>query len=265
MSVPVVAPPTKAIVSACDALDEVIAKFLDSRSSLHGYAQYSSSAEALMLFNLVIRQIEGVLTAARHDLVLLPAAFACARAALETAAKAAWMVDTIDPFQREARWLAHVEEEARVYDRSAKRYSEVGQDASSFAARAIEIRSFRQAVEAKLPSGVSPMKHIPTVDEMLTSLQGKQLYPLYIYLSQFVHGGHAATALYRRGLGTELHPGEYIESSHWYVPLRVCWLSLKEPASLALWRLGLRRKSFLTQALSSKALAAVERVKATEH
>ena len=41
-----------------------------------------------MLFKLVIRQIEGVLTAARHDLVLLPAAFACARAALETAAKA---------------------------------------------------------------------------------------------------------------------------------------------------------------------------------
>ena len=188
-----------------------------------------------MLFNLVIRQIEGVLTVARQDLVLLPAAFACARAALETAAKAAWMVDANDPYERETRWLAHMEEEARVYDRSAKRYSEVGQDARTFAARAIEIRTFRKAVEAKLPPGVTPLKHIPTVDEMLTSLQGKQLYPLYIYLSQYVHGGHAATELYRRGVGIALQAGEYIEPSHWYIPLRVCWLSLKEPASLALW------------------------------
>jgi hypothetical protein len=100
---------------------------------------------------------------------------------------------------------------------------------------------------------------------MLTSLQGKQLYPLYIYLSQFVHGGRAATASYRRGVGTQPPAGEYIEPSHWYIPLRICWLSLKEPASLALWRLGLRRKSFLTQTLASKALAAIERVNATDH
>jgi hypothetical protein len=143
MSVAVIAPPSKAVVAACDALDEVIARFLDSRASLRGYEKYSSSAEALMLFNLFIRQIEGVLTLARHDMVLLPAAFACARAALETAAKATWMVDANDPFTRETRWLAHMEEEARVYDRSAKRYSEVGQDAGNFAARAIEIRAFR--------------------------------------------------------------------------------------------------------------------------
>jgi Family of unknown function (DUF5677) len=265
MSVPVIAPPTKAVTSACDALDEVIARFLDSRASVRGYEKYSSSAEALLLFNLVIRQVEGVLVAARHDLVLLPAALACARAALETAAKAAWMLDTNDPFVRETRWLAHVEEEARVYDRSSKRYSEVGQDASYFAGRAIQIRAFRKAVEAKLPPGVAQLKHIPTVDEMLTSLQGKQLYPLYIYLSQFVHGGHAATELHRRGVGTELQAGEYIEPSHWYIPLRVCWLSLKEPASLALWRLGRREKTYLTQALASKATAAIELVKATEH
>lgn len=158
-----------------------------------------------------------------------------------------------------------MQEEERVSDRAAKRYSEIGQDASAFEARSAEIRKFRTDVERMLPPGVIPQKHNPTMEEMLATLQGKHLYPLYIYLSQYVHGGHAATWLYRRGLGAETRPGEYIRPADWYIPFRICWLSLKEPGSLMLSRIGFRRRSPLSASDDAKIVAAIEKIKTSEH
>jgi hypothetical protein len=90
-------PPNATINTACAALDQVISLFLDARRTLP-QSKYEADFEAVNLFNLVIRHVEGVLALARSDLVLAPPAYACARAAFETAAKAAWIVNADDPF-----------------------------------------------------------------------------------------------------------------------------------------------------------------------
>jgi hypothetical protein len=77
--------------------------------------KFESDVEALLLFNLVIRDIEAILTLARTDLVLLPSANVLARAVFEIALKAAWIVQPDDPFDREVRWLAHLAEEERLH------------------------------------------------------------------------------------------------------------------------------------------------------
>jgi hypothetical protein len=254
MSTTKIKPATPEVSRACDAIDTAIGQFLAARREIRGYEKYESTVESQNLFNLCIRHVEGVITAAREDLVLLPAAHACARAALETAAKGAWIVDHDDPFVREARWLAHLQEEERVYERSAKRYAEMGHNAATFMERCASIRQFREGVAGKMPSHVELMKHNPSVDDMLEQLDGKILYPLYIYLSQFVHGGHLATSIYRSGLGTFKQPGEYIEPSQWFVPLRISWLSLSQLGALALWRLG-RRSSKLSSPQAAEQLA----------
>ena len=253
-------PATPEVSRACDALDAGIGYFLRARGETRGYAKYESSVESMNLFNLCIRHIEGVVTLAREDLVLLPAAQACARAALETAAKGAWMVDDNDAFVREARWLAHLQEEERVYQRSAKRYADMGHDASSLLKRCALIREFREGVTGKMPAHIEVAKHNPSVDDMLTLLDGKVLYPLYIYLSQFVHGGHLATSLYRSGLGIYRKAGEYIEPSDWFVPLRISWLSLTQLGALALWRLGRRSKALSSVEVLDRLDKAIRRV-----
>lgn len=254
-------PITEDLIRACDALDGVISAFLSARQRVAGFSQYESTAEALNLFNLVIRHVEGVLVLAREDLVLLPAAYASARAALETSTKAAWMVDADDPFVREARWLAHLQEEERVYERAAKRTADDSRDSSGFAARAADLKQLRLGITDKLPTGVSPLKGNPSMEDMLASLDGQHLYALYIYLSQFVHGGHAATWLYRKGLGTHRSAGEFIGSSNWYIALRICWLSLSQPGSLLLSRLGASDGAFLTPELEAKVVSAIEATK----
>ena len=114
-------PITREVEVACEELDRAIGLFLEARKTLPPLGRYESEIEAVNLFALAIRDIEGVVALAREDLVLLPPAMAAARAAFEAAVKGAWIVDVDDPFEREVRWLAHLKAEERFYERVAKR------------------------------------------------------------------------------------------------------------------------------------------------
>jgi hypothetical protein len=94
------------------------------------FGKYEADIEAWLLFNLAIRHTEGVIALARHDLILLPPAQMAARAGFEAAVKAAWLVDADDPFDREARWLAHLSFQERYLSRSANELSEAEQNAT---------------------------------------------------------------------------------------------------------------------------------------
>ncbi len=252
MTATIVKPPTFAILSACDALDGAVGEFLFARNSLAG-TRYEADTEARYLSNLVARHVEGVLTLARTDLVLLPPALACARAAFETAVKAAWLVDADDHFVREARWLVHLEEEERAHERSAARKDDLP-SAAGIREQSLQIRAFRAQVAQRMPKHVQLLKRNPSFDEMLKGLGAGEAYPLYIYLSQFMHGGHMSTGLYRKGLGTSKEGGEFISASHWYVALRACWLSLSYPGKLLIERI----KGAATTYPKPKQVAAVE-------
>lgn len=254
-------PTTPAVDAACKELDTAVGRFLDARRALPSLGKYESEVEALNLFYLALRDVEGVIALGRSDLILLPPAIAAARAAFESGVKSAWLVDADDRFERESRWLAHLAGEERLYRRLGQRLAELGEDPGRANEREESIKNFRTAVAQALPDRFRELSRSPSFDQMLTSIGGQKLYAVYMQLSQFMHGEHAATWLYRSaGLGTEKRLGEFIEPAHWYLPLRVSWLSLVHPGRLLISRLGGDPEVFMNGEQEDKGVIAIERV-----
>ena len=110
-----VQPPTPNLLRACDALDDLIAAVIVAKGQRTGaWGTFEAPVEAEVLLRLVIRHAEAVGALARSDLVLAPAAEALNRAAFESSLRILWMLHPDGDFVREARWLAHLEEEERL-------------------------------------------------------------------------------------------------------------------------------------------------------
>jgi Family of unknown function (DUF5677) len=233
-------PVTPIIERSCDVIEQLVGNVItacaDVSSSLK---QYESTLETLNLLKMAIRHAEGVVELARNDLVLLPPAVAAARACLEISVKASWLVDVDDPFDREARYLAYLAAEERYLKRISGRL--VDQEiASKLVQREQTIRNFRLGVTSQLPQRIRQLPGTPSFEEMLTTLGGESIYPMYIMLSQAIHGEHAATWYYRSGgLGTHQKVGEFIKPTDWWLPLKVCFLSLSRSPQIILPRLGI--------------------------
>jgi len=243
-------PITPAIARACDSIDELVRRFISACRALpSALGKYESSVEAQNLFRLAIRNVEGVIQLAKSDLVLLPPAMAAARAAFEAAVKACWLVDPEDPYDREARYLVQLHSEERYLQRLAKRFDAAGISSSNLHVREGQIREFRLAVTAALPAGVRRLSGTPSFDEMLAAIGGGKIYAFYILLSQYGHGEHAATWLYRDGgLGTERKDGEFVKPEQWLIPLRTCLHTLGHPGRIFIARLGGDEDQFLDAA-----------------
>jgi hypothetical protein len=231
--------PTPEMLSVCRDIEIQIEIFLEVRQEVPPLGTHEAPIEADCLFNLAIRHVEGVLELARKDVVLLPPAVAAARAAFEAAVKAAWLVDMDDPMDCEARWLMHLESEERYLSRMAGRMSKNGAPDEALLRRANRLRTFREAVAQAMPVGVNRILEVPTFEQMLGSIGGRERYVLYIETSQYIHAEHAATWLYRRGgVGTAKELGEFVEPKDWWLPLRLAWLSFARPAEIFLMRVG---------------------------
>jgi len=240
-------PPTPEILRIADSVERAIGRFLGACDTIPPLGRYESDWEAVLLFNLVIRDIEAILTLARTDLVLLPAADVLARAVFEIALKAAWMIQPDDPFDREVRWLAHLAEEERLHKVVSESVTKFGGDPAMFKQRHAEIKEFRTGVARVLPAGYSELPGNPGVEQMLESLGQKQTYSLYRLLAQYVHGGHASTRLYRRGYGSLKQGGEFISPADWQAPLHMAWKNLQVFGGSILLSLKSRTPEFLTE------------------
>jgi hypothetical protein len=173
-----VMPPTPEILHIADLIDRAIGQFLGANKTVPPLGKFESDVEALLLSNLVIRDIEAILALARTDLVLLPSANVLARAAFEIALKAAWMVQPDDPFDREVRWLAHLAEEERLLKAVSDSAAKSGGKPAVFKQRHAQIRNFRTGVARALPAAYSELPGNPGVEGMLANLGQKQLYSL---------------------------------------------------------------------------------------
>ena len=239
-------PPTPGILRMADLIEQAVGRFLEARDTIPPLGKFESDVEALLLFNLVIRDTEAILTLARTDLVLLPSANVLARAVFEIALKAAWIVQPDDPFDREVRWLAHLAEEERLHKAASESVAKSGGNPAMFKQRHAEIRDFRTGVARALPAGYSELPGNPGVEGMLENLGQKQMYFLYRVLAQYVHGGHASTWLYRKGLGTLKQGGEFISPKEWHTPLNTAWKNLQVFGETILRSLKSEVPEFLT-------------------
>lgn len=222
MSSAIVAPPPRELLDLLDALEGATGDLVcDLREPCPDFGLYESDVEAKVLFVVMLRHVESLLHCARTDLVLLPAAFTLARSALEQGAKILWLLHPRGIFEREARFLAHLSDEERMWER-CNRYtaSEV------FLERSSAIREFREAVEKQLPNGTPRLARVPGVEAMLVEVGERKKYTAYILLSQYSHGSHAAGSVLRRGLGVSKEFGERASAADWVVPLEIAWWSL---------------------------------------
>jgi hypothetical protein len=149
LSAPTIMPITAEIRAKCDRLDEMIAEFIAARKNLV-LRKYEAPVAALLLFNLTIRNVEGVIALARTDLVLLPPALIIARAAFEASVKAAWIMIPADPFERETHWLAHLKSEKSYLEREIKEWNTLSLDAHAQQHNLNSFKEFQEGVSALL-------------------------------------------------------------------------------------------------------------------
>lgn len=240
--------PTPEIRTACDLMDEAIARFLPVMGraiSLDlGLGRFESSNAALSLFKLCIRSVEGVLALARTDLVLLPAALMVSRGAFETSVKAAWLLDCDDPYARERRWLQLLAGEERTHERVAGHLKKAGVENGDSVKRASDLKSFREAIERRFPGGYPALPGMPSMEQMMTTLHDPQLYVAYVYLSQFLHGERIASSFY--GPAEEFRR-DAVTPANWSFPLKICWLAFFRGGRKLIERLGGDPDEFMSE------------------
>lgn len=238
---------TPEIRAACDRVDDAVGRALSAMSrtvSNHAaWGRYEADREAVKMFLLASRSIEGVLTLARTDLVLLPPAILAARGAFETLLKAAWLVDCDDPMDRELRWVQHLRSEERAWSRTAGHLRKAGQDPTWASSNADRTKAFREHVEKAFPAGYVQLPGSPSVEEMIETLHEKRLYTMYTFMSQYMHGDRIASSLYDRM--TE-RSRDAVRPDDWSIPLKVCWISLARASRLILSRIGGNPDDFMT-------------------
>jgi hypothetical protein len=178
----IVLPPTPPILQVADFIDRTLSQFLHARQTVPALGKFESEVEAMKLITLVVRNIEAITELAKIDLVLAPPANVLARAVFEIAVKAAWMVTPNDPFEREIRWLAYLEEEERMHERVAGRAARFAGDPTFFENQRDVLRTFRAGVERSLPSSYSRLPGNPSVEQMLEGIGQKRIYGVYTLL-----------------------------------------------------------------------------------
>jgi len=252
-------PPTPAIQSAATLLDEAAGRLVEALSGCHEIGPYEADVECLNLLKLIVRHVESVTVLALRDLVLLPSAMGVARAAYETTIKLLWMAASDDPFEREVRWLAHLQGEEEYYLKMASKLKKFGHGDDE-KKTGETIRRFRNDVASKLPASYKPLKQLPNLYQMLESLGEERKYPMYIFGCQFAHGTHHATGLYRKHLGTAKVFGEYIAEKDWAACFSMTWYSLHASGECFLLRAGGNPRDFLSVEFGSKVQSAIHAI-----
>jgi len=149
------------------------------------------------------------------------------------------MLHPVDRYEAECRWLALLGEYEKIERKLAR---EVPSDANRHNEKADIIGNFREGVIAALPSGYR-VSGMPSFLNMLKSLDTPEMYQFYRQGSQYVHGGMYASASYSRNLGYERKLGDFTSTVDWILPMRLCWLSLRQASWFILDRLEVPKQA----------------------
>lgn len=253
--------PTPVIVKAAELLKKAGLRWFDAINKCLPSGEFESDVECLNLATLIMRQVDSVATLALHDMVSLPAALVIARSSYEACIKLLWMADPEDPFEREARWVAHLYTEEDFYQRMSAELARFGSGQNE-QHLADTFRKFRMDFTALLnEKGKQPPRQLPNLRQMLQSLGEERKYIMYVIGCQFAHGSHHATGIYRKHLGTEKIIGEFIDNDAWAACLTMTWYSLHAAGNRTLTRFGGNPDSFLTDGLGEHVQDAINAVR----
>jgi hypothetical protein len=223
------------LTRVADIIERGIDAYVSALRNLPTLGQWEAPVEGWSLGWLVIRNVEAVIAMARHDEVMVNAAWSNTRVAFEQSVRIVWMLHPNDRFEAECRWLAFLEKYER-FERAM--VAEVPDRSELHSSRAEAIRGFRLGVAARLPEGYTPLRP-PRFRDMLTAIGNPQLYQYYREGSQYVHGSMHGSSSYRRNLGTARDLGDFTSTVDWVLPLRLAWLAFQNAADIVLVRLDL--------------------------
>jgi hypothetical protein len=202
--------PTQEILLAADFIDKAVECLIRACSNIGPLGRYKANVECRNFLVLVIRHSEGFTILACRGLVSLPLAAVICSAAFETAVKILWMLNPDDPFEREARWLAHLDTEVRFQCKIA---SHLGKsDLSEEINAGAILRQFHSSVDQRLPAGYAVPRQLPNLFEMLKALGEEAEYSVYLVGCQYAHSTHFAAGLYRKHQETMKTHGESIKA-----------------------------------------------------
>lgn len=228
----IIQPPPPQLLDSCDRLERLIGEVIAAKNEAAApTGRFEAPVEAAIQLNLVVRYLEGVISLARHDLVLLPAAIVLTRAAFEGGLRSWWLLAPNGEFEREARWLAHLAEEETMWERLARLMSDTGEPVGDYAEWAQSIYAFRMGVVSKLPPNVTVPDGPANLRAIAKEMGEERRYSTYVLLSQYVHGGHFAGNTYRAGLGNKKQFGERVSLREWAQCLRISWWALYRATS----------------------------------
>lgn len=230
-----VRPPCAELLRVTEVIDQMIEQYIAALGSARHAGRWEAPKEGFALGWLLIRNVEAVIGMARHDEILVTAAWSNTRVAFELSARIIWMLQPADRYEAECRWLTLLGE----YEKEERKIArEVADNASRHVEAADAIRNFREGVIAKIPNSYRVMKGIPSFRDVLRALDHPEMYQFYQEGSEYVHGSMRAARSYSKNLGTERNLGDFTGTVDWVLPMRLCWLSLREAAKFILDRLG---------------------------
>jgi len=213
------APPE--IRGACDHIDSLLASFLAARRKASFSRRFEAPVEVRCLLNLMLRYAESIITLAREDLVLLPAANVVARSMLEAGYRAMWLLDPVDPFEREARWLATIETAIAHYRKLSTAEVLSDKERQHFATRMEAYKRFSKNMAERCAAEGNKSVKLPNFREIAENSLLPDCYHLFVLLSAYTHSNFVALDLYRKDLGLSKEFGEFITPSAWALSLSV--------------------------------------------
>lgn len=232
---------SEAFDRALNCLDVGAHAFFSSRPRYRiRMSQYESTVAAFAIAHLVASNVRGVSVLGSHGSQNLPAAAACARSAFEGATTIAWMLDSTDIWDREARWLAYLKADQQLYERLARDLGERAPElASNLDATASKKAERRQAIADELEEKGARKYSFPDMQTRLAAIGNGDLYVGYRQASDITHAGPDALSLVRHiPSGGQFEFGALYGEPDWTAQLRQSWWSLHRVMPLVIRTVG---------------------------
>ena len=207
-------PPSRELRRLAVRIDAGIGGFALARG---GAARWPSwpLRHAWMLSNVALRHAEATVVLAQTDVVLAPAGWATARAAVEAAAAFLWLLEPTDDSERQGRWLALLYEGGRFGQRNEM----TGYD--GVRARSLSIEEVADRYALTLPEGYV-VPNMPGVMAILPKY-GPRLASFYVTASQYAHAAEFATASYFREHSDSTEYHDFVTELDWAQPVWMAW------------------------------------------
>jgi hypothetical protein len=234
----------KEILKLLDLHDQLINNFVSARNNqLDGFEVHLECAFKL---TQIIRHINAVSLLAKKNLLFFPSALVISRSAFELAVHTVWLLQSLDPWEREARWLRYAQYNSNsefIYFKKSLEFSkktdiEYSQCLNKYKSIDDFYKDVAASMEEKFPGKYNHTEPVPTMKKMLKEIGIENKYFLYINSSQYVHGSMVLTQIFRKGYGTAKEVGDFITPGDWVYCFQLTSMSLLNAGKVFLDRTG---------------------------